>query len=117
LETFLLVFGGGEGFGFDDVIDEAGFPEVSRRFRDQVLAAKSSAEANTATLAEQVQRLQASNDSRSCVNAFANPTSIEADFPACALAGLVKRVTDDLKIDFVTIVEVSIPGNVQSDND
>ena len=117
LETFLLVFDGGEGFGFDDVIDEAGFPEVSRRFRDQVLAAKISAEANTATLAEQVQRLQASNDSRSCVNAFANPTSIEADFPACALAGLVKRVTDDLKIDFVTIVEVSIPGNVQSDND
>jgi hypothetical protein len=29
----------------------------------------------------------------------------------------VKRVTDDLKIDFVTIIEVSIPGNVQSDND
>jgi hypothetical protein len=26
-------------------------------------------------------------------------------------------VTDDLKIDFVTIIEVSIPGNVQSDND
>jgi hypothetical protein len=30
---------------------------------------------------------------------------------------MVKRIVDDLKIDFVTIVNVSIPGGSQADND
>ena len=31
--------------------------------------------------------------------------------------GAIKRVTDDLKIDFVTIVGTSIPDSAQTDND
>jgi hypothetical protein len=117
LETFLLVLEGGDGFGFDDIIDEAGFPDVTQRFRDQVQEATENAEANALSLAKQVDLLEANGDGSACINAFANPGSLDEDYPACTLAGLVKRVTDDLKIDFVTIVEVSIPGNVQSDND
>ena len=117
LEAFLLVLEGGEGFGFDDIIDEAGFPDVSQRFRDQVREATENAQGNALSLAEQVELLEANSGGSACVNAFANPGSRDEDYPACTLAGLVKRITDDLKIDFVTIVEVSIPGNVQSDND
>ena len=31
--------------------------------------------------------------------------------------GMVKRIVDSLKIDFVTIVNVDVPGGSQSDND
>jgi hypothetical protein len=50
------------------------------------------------------------------VNAAAAP-DVESDLVGCRLVGLLKRVSDDLKIDFVTIVGVSIPDGVQSDND
>jgi hypothetical protein len=52
-----------------------------------------------------------------CTNAFANPDQPSTQFPTCTLYGMVKRIVDDLKIDFVTIVNVSIPGGSQSDND
>lgn len=117
LETFLLIYEGGADFGFDDIIEQAGFPDVNQRFRDQVIAARTNAENASVGLAEQVKTLADSGRSADCVNAFANPDAEDKSFSACNLAGLVKRVTDDLKIDFVTIIEVSIPGNVQSDND
>ena len=117
METFLLIYEGGADFGFDDIIEQAGFPDVNQRFRDQVIAARTNAENASVGLAEQVKTLRDSGRSADCVNAYANPDAEDKSFSACNLAGLVKRVTDDLKIDFVTIIEVSIPGNVQSDND
>jgi hypothetical protein len=47
---------------------------------------------------------------------MANPED-PSSLDACSITGLLKRITDDLKIDFVTIVNVPVPGRVQSDND
>ena len=52
-----------------------------------------------------------------CTNAYSAPDPVTAGYSACSIAGLLKRVTDLLKIDFVTIVNVNLPGSVQSDND
>ena len=51
-----------------------------------------------------------------CNNAFADPDT-SSDLVGCRLTGAVKRITDDLKIDFVTIVGVLIPDSAQADND
>ena len=43
-----------------------------------------------------------------CTN-VANPDVASEELPTCTLYGLVKRVVDDLKLDFVTIVNVNLP--------
>jgi hypothetical protein len=68
------------------------------------------------SLNDQLALVEADPSDPACLNAFANPSD-ESTIGACSLAGLLKRVTDDLKIEFVTIVGVAIPGRVQSDND
>jgi hypothetical protein len=68
------------------------------------------------SLNDQLALVEADPSDPACLNAFANPGE-ESTIGACSLAGLLKGVTDDLKIEFVTIVGVAIPGRVQSDND
>lgn len=115
-ESFLTLFNGGEGSGFDDLIIDRGFPDVAARFQANAEAVIAAIDANTQSLAAQVAAIDTAAAEAACMNAAANPDSTTgAD--ACVVAGLLKRITDDLKIDFVTIVEVAIPGRVQSDND
>ena len=51
------------------------------------------------------------------MNAAANPDVASEVLPACTLYGLIKRVVDDMKIDFVTILNVNLPGGTRADND
>lgn len=117
--SFLELFQGGEGSGFDDLIDEAGFPEVSERFVTSLNAAIAAIGVAENSLYDEALAIDNSTSETSCTNAFANPDGGDPSdgVHGCRIAGLLKRVTDDLKIDFVTIVEVSIPGSAQSDND
>jgi hypothetical protein len=116
LKAFEQIFVSNEQTGFDEHIISEGFPDVSERFIDNLTNTIAFAEAMAPTLKEQVGLVQSEGDSE-CTNAFANPDQASARFPACTLYGMVKRIVDDLKIDFVTIVNVSIPGGSQADND
>ena len=49
-------------------------------------------------------------------NAFNNP-DVASEFPACNLAGMMKRITDDLKIEFVTYLGVDLPESTGGDTD
>lgn len=114
--SFAAIFEGGDGFGFDDFIVNEEFPEVAARFSANTRAIIDYVDGIDTTLHEQVLAIESEGRGTECVNAFA-AADLAAELSACSLLGLVKRVTDDLKIDFVTIVGVSIPGGAQTDND
>ena len=115
--AFKRLFSGADGQGFDDFIRSEGFPEVSERMLTNVDNAISIANSLTGTLVEESARITSSAEETACSNAFASPDSANSDYGACRLNGAVKRVTDDLKIDFVTITGTNIPEGAQSDND
>ena len=68
-------------------------------------------------MGSQVVAIKGEAQETECTNAYTNPDTVSEAFPMCTLYGLVKRIVDSLKIDFVTIVNVDIPGGSQSDND
>ena len=117
LVSFKNLFSGADGQGFDDFIRAEGFPEVSERILGNVNNAISIANSLTGSLLEESSRITSSAEETACSNAFASPDSASSDYGACRLTGAVKRVTDDLKIDFVTITGTNIPEGAQSDND
>jgi len=116
LLSFRNIFSGGGGLGFDDYIDNEGFPEVSTRFLGNINAAIAVVDAAEVSISAEVASIQTAADETACTNAFAAPDQL-SQLNACRLAGSIKRITDDLKIDFVTIVGVMIPDSAQSDND
>lgn len=114
--AFIDIFNGRDGAGFDDLIIDREFAEVVSSFQNNAAAVIAAIDANSDSLVTQVAAIDSDAAETACMNTFTNPDT-PGELPACAVAGLLKRITDDLKIDFVTIVEVSIPGRVQSDND
>ncbi len=116
VETFLEVFQGASGSGFDDFISEEGYPEVSQRIVTNAQAVISAIDEVSTSVIDQVNSINDSEDESQCNNAFANPENADP-LSACSIYGLIKRITDDLKIDFVTIVNVNLPSGAQSDND
>jgi predicted lipoprotein len=113
---FLRIFNGGDGVGFDDLINAEEYAEITLRFQSQLNDVSAKIKEISTPLVDQVALVEADATEQVCINAFANPDQ-DSDISACSLAGLLKRVTDDLKIEFVTIVGVALPGRVQSDND
>ena len=115
-QEFLRIFNGGDGVGFDDLIADAGFSETANRFKVQSTDVVTKVTQIDTSLSDQISAISSSDEETDCINASANPDD-EASLDACSLAGLLKRITDDLKIDFVAVVNVPVPGRVQSDND
>ena len=114
--SFKALFDGGDGLGFDDFIVNEDFASVADRFAANTQDVIDYVDGIDTSLYEQVRAIEEGQRESECMNAFAGPDR-RAELSACTLTGLVKRVTDDLKIDFVTIVGVSIPGGAQTDND
>ena len=63
-----------------------------------------------------VNEIESSEDGTACANAFNNP-DVASEFPACNLAGMMKRITDDLKIEFITYLGVDLPESTGGDTD
>ena len=80
-------------------------------------AAVDNIDAATKSLYAQALAIDDASKQEACTNAFVSHDETYEDYSACALTGLLKDVTDILKIDFVTIVGVNLPGRVQADND
>lgn len=114
--SFKTLFEGGEGLGFDDFIVNEEFADVADRFAANTQDIIDYLEDVDEALYDQVLAIEEDDRGTECLNAFAGP-DLRAELSACTLVGLVKRVTDDLKIDFVTIVGVALPGGAQTDND
>ena len=117
VKAFRRIFISNDKTGFDAHLTAEGFPEVAERFINNLEASITYAESIEQSVTEQVAAIATESEETACSNAFANPDSPSEQFPLCTLYGMVKPIVDDLKIDFVTIVNVSIPGSSQSDND
>jgi hypothetical protein len=121
-QEFLRIFNGGAGIGFDDLIEDAGYTDtinnlgVATLFKTQSKDVIDFIDTINISLTDQIASIQSSDDEASCTNSEANP-EVDSALDACSLAGLLKKITDDLKIEFVSIVNVPVPGRVQSDND
>ena len=68
------------------------------------------------SLSDQVASITSTNDMAACESAFGSPDT-ESELPICSLGGLVKRVTDDLKIEFITYLGVDLPEGAGGDTD
>lgn len=115
-EQLLAMFDG----GLDDLADQnsSGW---STTFKALITAVVVKADAMLLaapndSIKQQVMAITSADDASTCSNAYANPDS-NAEPQACTLGGLIKRVTDDLKVDFVAYVGVSVPDGVQGDTD
>lgn len=107
---------GGEGPGFDDVIIKAGFAQVVERFVADTDLAVAIIDGSEDSLYQQLVEIEQSGDHSACTNAAANP-GVSGGIPACRLHGVLKRITDRLRTDFVAIVNLDLPDRAQSDND
>ena len=74
------------------------------------------AAAPNSSLKDQVASIVSDSDASSCQSAFGSPET-SSDFPICNLGGLVKRVTDDLKIEFISYLGVDLPEGSGGDTD
>jgi len=117
LEIWSEMFSSNAATGFDAHIENEGWPEVSQEFKSNLAKALELANSIDESIASQVSDIETESEKTECTNAFSNPDTTSDAFPMCTLYGLVKRVVDSLKIDFVTIVNVEVPGGSQSDND
>lgn len=107
---------GGLGLGFDDIIAEKGFSSVNQEFLDNVEAAIALIDSMPASLQEQIDAIEASGSDAECINSAANPDSVQT-VPACSLHGYLKRITDSLRTEFITAVDVDLPDGAGGDND
>ena len=116
LESFQRLFEVNNQTGFDVVISDRGFDDVSQRFIDNTNEVTAYLGTLETDLSFQVGLVEAGG-SADCINAAANPSVPSESLPTCTLYGLIKRVVDDMKIDFVTILNVNLPGGTRADND
>ena len=84
---------------------------------EKAQAAINNIDAANITLSAQALAIDDSSKQEACTNAYVSHDETYENYSGCALTGLLKDVTDILKIDFVTIVGVNLPGRVQADND
>ncbi|GLS28113.1 imelysin family protein [Marinibactrum halimedae] len=116
LEGFQTMLTGADGLGFDDIIAQAGVDSLNVRFFDNIRLSMNVIDNTVESLIDQSENINDSVSEAACANAFSNPDT-PSDFSACNLSGLVKRITDDLKVGFVAAVNVDLPDRAQSDND
>ena len=61
-------------------------------------------DASTVSLTDQATAITDETTTSACTNAYGSPDTSSTDYSACSLTGLLKRITDVLKIEFVNIV-------------
>ncbi len=113
---FIAIFGGNGGLSFDDIIASEGLPEIAEEILLEAEAAVVQIDSMGGSLLSEANAILASGSDEACVNSAANPDGIQS-VESCSLYGLVKRLTDSLRTDFITIVNLDLPDRAQSDND
>jgi len=116
-EQFIEIF----STGLDELADETAPGSWSNAFKElinDVIDRVNTIQASNPddSLSDQVASITSTNDMAACESAFGSPDT-ESELPICSLGGLVKRVTDDLKIEFITYLGVDLPEGAGGDTD
>ena len=117
LQTFKTLLTGGSSLGFDDVIARTEFSDsgIIESLLSDTDAAVSFIDSMDQSLLDQAEAQLLSGDETACTNSAANPDSGSVDM--CSLYGLLKRITDRLRVDFIAAANLDLPERSQSDND
>ncbi|TNC85087.1 MAG: hypothetical protein CSH37_08955 [Thalassolituus sp.] len=117
LTTLSRLLDGGDGLGFDDVIATTDFANsgIIEGLKTDIDAAVSFIDGMDTSLHTAADAQLESGDETGCTNSAANPDA--GSVPMCSLYGLLKRITDRLRIDFIAAVDLDLPVRSQSDND
>ena len=105
LQGFLAVLEG----GLDDLLTEVGQEAITNAMVVDINFALTQLELFSGTLHTAVTGINADN----CINT----TSTNRIEPACALHADIKKVTDQLKTDFILALSLSVPSEAEGDND
>jgi hypothetical protein len=96
LRAFRAIFTGGDGLGFDDFLTAVNAQELSTTMLGDLDAAIVAVEAIPGDL---------------------GTANVESHETVVAAHAAVKRVTDNLKSQFLTVLSLDIPDDVAADND
>lgn len=119
LETFWQLYTGLDGEGFDDIIAAANMSSINQAFATDVNSALSLIDEMIIqgdSVLEQAQAIVSSGSHTACANSNANPDSVKT-VTGCSLHGLLKRISDRLRTDFITLVNVKLPDSASGDAD
>ncbi len=116
LTAFKTSFNGKNGLGFDDIIIARGFASTAQQMNDDIDNAIAYIDTLNTSLRSQSLDFNENGSIEACENSQANPDTVRT-VPMCSLYGYLKRISDALRIDFVTIVNLDLPSRGQSDND
>lgn len=119
LDTFWQLYTGLNGSGFDDIITASNMSSVNQSFETDVTAAQDFVNqmiANGDSVIGQVEAIVTSGSHTACTNSNAEPDSVTT-VTSCSLHGLLKRITDRLRTDFIMIVNVDLPSSAAGDAD
>ena len=116
-EQFMAIFSN----GLDELADQTAPGAWSNTFKELITDVVDMINTMQASnpddsLSDQLARIVSTDDTAACESAFGSPDT-ESDLPICNLGGLVKRVTDDLKIEFITYLGVDLPEGAGGDTD
>ncbi len=118
--SFWEIYKGGDGLGFDDLIQFKGMDIVNEAFAEDVFAAlalvDTMIEAGPSLNDQSNALLTQEGAVAACINGQASPDD-ESTWSACRLHGLVKRISDRLRTDFIAVVNVTLPTAVIGDAD
>lgn len=101
---------------FEPQLDGKNFPEYGDEIRQYVDDAIAAIDANDSTLASDIAQIEDEGSEATCINAANNPDQALGNF-SCTLHGKIKRLTNELKGDFITIISLNLPRRVEGDND
>lgn len=105
-----------DGLSLADLIADAGVPDLATDLQANAQAAIDLIDTMDSSLLAQATAIDSDDAVAACTNAYNNPET-DSEQSACQLYGLVKKVSDDLKVGFVAAVDVDLPDRAQSDND
>lgn len=103
-------------FSFDDLLFTKNFPEISDRVIENVDAALALIDEIPVSFSEGIDAIENAADDSACINAANNPDAA-SELHLCRLHGHIKRITDELKGDFLTVISLNLPSRVEGDND
>ncbi len=104
-------------YSFDDLLFTKNFPEISERILENTDTLINLIDNASDSFISNVSTIDSTEKETECTNAASNPDDTANALFTCQLHGKVKRITDELKGDFLTVISLILPSRVEGDND
>ncbi len=103
-------------FSFDDLLFTKNFPEISTQILEDVDSLIELINNIDGSFVSNINSINSTETETECTNASSNPDTASNLF-SCQIHGKLKRINDQLKGDFLTVISLQLPSRVEGDND